>query len=78
MGKIQGPVVVVEECSANCGIADALCAQIHRVQKDVTVVGKDLGPQYIQHGSVDKLQEFYGIDAQNIAKTVMEVRQNEN
>ena len=78
MAKIQGPVIVAEECSANCGIADALCAQLHRVQKDLTVIGMDLGSQYIQHGSVDKLQEFYGIDAQSVAKKVMEVRQNEN
>ena len=69
---------VVEEIAGNCGICDTLAYQLRAHLPDCVVHGRDLGVQYIQHGAVDKLYDHYGLSAEAIANTIMEVNRDEN
>ncbi len=71
-------VVVVEEVCDGSGIRQDLAWKLSRRLKDVQVDGIDLGHRYIPHGSVHELYAHCGLDAQSIAKFVVEVRQDEN
>lgn len=68
------PVVVVEEVSGNCGIRDALAFEIRKQKPDCCVSGIDLGNQFVQHGSTQKLYDHYGLSGEKIAEFVQEVR----
>jgi len=71
-------VVIVEEVSANCGICDTLAFQITAKNPYCRVDCINLGNAYVQHGSVDKLYEHYGLSARKIADSILEVHQSEN
>ena len=38
----------------------------------------DLGHDFVTHGSIPELHEYYGLSAEKIAEFVREVHQNEN
>ena len=69
---------VVEEIAGNCAIRESLAENLRKVCANIHVAGVDLGSQYIPHGSVQKLYEQYGLSAERIAATIMEVFGNEN
>ncbi len=71
----NGAVVIVEEVSGNCGIAESLSHALHAQCPDCTVKELNLGHQYIQHGAVDKLYRHYGLDAESICSYILEVQQ---
>lgn len=75
---VNQKVVILEEISGNCSVCQDLAYQLRQIRPDCSVVGVDLGKQYICHGAVDKLYDCYGISAEKIAKRVMEVHQDEN
>lgn len=68
-----GPVIIVEEACTSSGIKEALAWEIHRLSPDCTVLGIDLGPDYVPHGSQEALYQYCGVDAQSIAKYTKEV-----
>ena len=72
------PVIIVEEVSGGCGIRDTLAMQLRIAGEKGTVNGIDLGHRFIPHGNTAQLHRHCGLDGESIAKSVMEVRQNEN
>ena len=71
-------VFVVEEVAGNCGIYDYLSCTLRNADPNYVVYGLNLGNQYIQHGSVEKLYSYYGLSPENIAKKIMEVHRGES
>lgn len=71
-------VFVVEEVAGNCGIKEQLSYHLSHVDSGYRVDGIDLGNQYIQHGSVDKLYDHYGLSPQKLAQRIKEVHCSEN
>ena len=65
-------VFVVEEIAGNCGIRDQLATLLRKKDPDCHVDGRDLGIQYIPHGAIDKLYDYYGISAEKIASSILE------
>ena len=79
MKKTAGKLVyIVEETSANCGIKDELTCGLLKIDPTLHIFGKDLGKQYVQHGSLDKLYNHYGLSGEAVAKSIMEVIRSEN
>lgn len=71
-------VVVLEEISGNCDVYRELAYELQQIRPDCSVLGIDLGKQYVRHGSMGKLYDHYGLSPEAIMKRVMEVHQGEN
>ena len=71
-------VFVAEEIAGNCGIREQIAYHLKLSCNDCTVSGVDLGNQYIQHGAVGKLYDFYGLSPEKIAQKIKEERYSEN
>ena len=71
-------IVVLEEISGNCGVYEEFAYKMQQIRPDCSVTGIDLGRQYVQHGSMEKLYESYGLSPEKIATRVMEVHCSEN
>ncbi len=67
-------VIVVEEVCTGSGIKEALAWGIRKYRNNCTVLGLDLGKQFVTHGSLAELYSHFGLDAQAIAKYVQEVQ----
>ena len=78
--KINGCkiLLIAEEVAGNCGIGTEIAAQILKLHPELNVITLDLGCEYIQHGSVDKLYAHYGLDGEGIARKIVEVVHHEN
>lgn len=70
--------LIVEEVAGNCGIGPNIAAQLLSVRSDLQIGTLDLGREYIQHGSIDKLYAHYGLDGEGIARKIMEVSRHED
>ena len=70
-------VFVVEEIAGNCGIRDQLATMLRKKNPGCCVDGWDLGNQYIPHGSMDKLYDYYGLSGEKIASSILEGYRNE-
>ena len=70
--------IIMEEICSNCGIGDTLSSFIYRNIPGCRVDHRNLGRQYITHGSVSELYHHYGLDGQSVSDFIMEVRSNEN
>lgn len=66
---------VLEETMANCGISGSLAKALHK--NNIRVTGMDLGEDYVPHGSCDQLYRHCGLDAQSVAKKILEVHSHE-
>lgn len=73
----NGMITIVEEASADSGIASELAFEISRYRRDICVRKIDLGHEYVPHGAVDVLYGEYGLSPQAIADFVQEAV-NEN
>lgn len=71
-------VFVIEEVAGNCGIKEDLAFQLSHKDPKYYVDGINLGNQYIQHGSVEKLYENYGLSPKKVAQRIKEVHNSEN
>lgn len=71
-------VYVAEEIAGNCGIREHISYILKEYDADYWVNGMDLGNQYIQHGAIDKLYDHYGLSAEKLAQSIMEVHCREN
>ena len=70
-------VYVVEEIAGNCGIREHIACVLEEKGLDCSVAGIDLGNRYIQHGSVNKLYDYYGLSAEKLAWSIKEVHYSE-
>jgi 1-deoxy-D-xylulose-5-phosphate synthase len=66
-------ILVIEEVSGGCGIAAEVAIEIEKIDTEFTVYCKDLGPNFVPHGSMDQLYKHCGLDAQSIAEYAQEV-----
>ena len=71
-------VFVAEEIAGNCGIREHISSLLQRIDDGYRVNGVDLGNRYIRHGAVDKLYDYYGLSAEKLARSIMEVQRSEN
>ena len=74
----NGKLFAVEEVSGGCGICQELAYEMQKCRPDCTVLGKDLGKQYICHGNLDTLYDHYGLSAEAIKTWIMEEYTVEN
>ena len=71
-------VFVFEEVNTNCGISRELALYLQASEKTRGFYVTDLGNDFVTHGSIQKLYEMYGLDAQSIVTRVEEVHLSEN
>lgn len=71
-------VLILEETAAGAGIGDSLCAQLSFRIPDLSVAMRDLGAEYVTHGSVAELYRKHGLDAGSIAEKMKEALSNES
>ncbi len=71
-------VFVPEEVSGGCGICQELSCGLQVTRPDCKVLGIDLGKNYVNHGSMDRLYDHYGLSAEAIKAYVMEAQKGEN
>ena len=74
----NAPVILLEETAGFCGIGDSFVCALHERNSKLRARKMDLGCRYIQHGCVDRLQEYYGIDPNSVVEFVQEVLKDEN
>lgn len=71
-------VFIAEEIAGNCGIREHIASLLMEKNTEYRVYGMDLGNRYIQHGSIDKLYDYYGLSPEKLAQAIMEVHRSEN
>ena len=71
-------IFIAEEVAGNCAIRESIAWELSKTVPTCRVFGADLGNQYIQHGAVEKLYDYYGLSGEKIAKAVMEVNRGED
>lgn len=69
--------VILEEAAAGSGIKEALAWKLRQISPECRVFGRDLGNEFVPHGSRDQLLKYCGLDAESIARYVEEVLQIE-
>ena len=60
-------IIIVEEACSGSGIGDTLARQLYQTIPGCCVRIKDLGGDFVPHGSVDMLHQHYGLDGRSIA-----------
>lgn len=68
---------ILEECSSDCGIFDAVVQQMHVLRPDCRIHGIHLPKGFARHGDMKSLYRHYGLDGTAIEKRIMEVLQVE-
>ena len=71
-------VFVAEEVAGNCSIREHIASCLKNKNEMFDISGVDLGNQYIPHGAIDKLYDYYGLSPEKLAQTIMEVHSSEN
>lgn len=70
-------VVVLEEAASGSGIKEALAWSLREAIPELRFHGRDLGKEFVQHGSQEKLLKTCALDMDSIAQFVEEVLQDE-
>ena len=76
--SLFGKSIDFEEIAGNCGIRDQLATLLRRKDPNCQIDGRDLGIQYIPHGSIEQLYDYYGISGGKIASSILEGYRSEN
>ena len=71
-------VLIVEEAATAAGIGHELVSHLSERLPGTEFAVRDLGGEYVTHGSVKELYREHGLDAGSIAKKMKEVLSNEN
>ncbi len=77
VGDIRS-AVVLEETMTGSGIREALAWEMKKTNPQCRVFGRDLGADYVTHGSVEQLHKVCGLDPSSVADYVQEVLKVEN
>ena len=65
--------IVVEETASGSGIREALAWDLAKLCPECRVDGKDLGRDFVPHGSLPELYQRCGLDGKSIAAYAREV-----
>ena len=71
-------IIVMEEVSGGCGIADTLALRIQNTDPKFRVFSRDLGGEFVPYGSVNQLYQHCGLDGASMAAYIQEVLAYEN
>ena len=74
----QGPVILAEEVCAGSGIGQELAWRLSTMCPGTRVAVRDLGHQFVPHGSQKELYKYCGLDGNSIAAFAKEVLAHEN
>ena len=66
-------LLVLEEVSGGTGIAAELALKLGPIDPSLRVYSRDLGANFVPHGSVNELYEHCGLDAKSVAEYIQEV-----
>ena len=69
--------VILEETAAGSGIKEALAWKLREADPECRVCGRDLGDDFVPHGSRNQLLKYCGLDSESMARYVEEVLQIE-
>ena len=73
-GQIAGEkLLVLEEVSGGTGIAAQLALEMCVIDPNIRVYSRDLGWNFVPHGSVSQLYEHCGLDEMSVAEYIQEV-----
>ncbi len=75
LGDCKKVLIVEEVCS---GIGETLAYALSQKIPYIHIHSVDLGNQFVTHGSISKLYQLHGLDADSITNTVQEVFFSEN
>ena len=74
----HGPVIVAEEVCAGSGVGQELAWKLGKLRPGIRVEIRDLGDQFVPHGSQKELYEYCGLAGNAIAAFAKEVLACEN
>ena len=66
-------ILVLEEVGCGTGIAGELALRLGAIDPSIGVYSRDLGSDFVPHGSINKLYEHCGLDAKSVAEYIQEV-----
>ena len=72
------PVVVVEETCVGSGIWEPFSCGLHLQMPGMSVLGMNLGADYVTHGDLSSLYRHCKLDAESIRDFILEVIPDEN
>jgi 1-deoxy-D-xylulose-5-phosphate synthase len=73
-GQIAGEkLLVLEEVSGGTGIAAQLALEMGVIAPNIRVFSRDLGRNFVPHGSISQLYEHCGLDEMSVAEYIQEV-----
>ena len=64
-------IVVLEEVSGGTGIAPELALRIGEVSSEIKVISRDLGNDFVPHGSLNQLYEHCNLDKKSVAEFIL-------
>lgn len=71
--KKTGRLYVLEECVSGGCVGEEIASLLVRAgQSPRKLILRNLGDGYVTHGSIQKLREEYGLDAESVAAEIME------
>ncbi len=73
-----GPVVIIEEACTGSGIKEALAWELMQKMPGLPIFGRDLGPGFVPHGSLEKLYQALGLDGDSLCDFILEGMSYEN
>ena len=76
--EVRGPVIVAEEVCAGSSIGQELAWRLGTLCPGIRVAVRDLGNQFVPHGSQKELYEYCGLDGKSIAAFAKEVLAHES
>lgn len=71
-------ILIAEETCTGSGIHEALSWELKKKNPALNIHAIDLGSHFVTHGSLGKLYEVHGLDADSMMNTALEVLKNEN
>jgi 1-deoxy-D-xylulose-5-phosphate synthase len=66
-------LLILEEVSGGTGIAAELALKLGPIDPSLSVYSRDLGANFVPHGSINELYEHCGLDAKSVAEYIQEV-----
>jgi 1-deoxy-D-xylulose-5-phosphate synthase len=70
-------IVTIEDNVVHGGLGSSVLQYVNTLDQNIKVMNLGFNDEFIEHGSIDKLYELYGLDVQGIVKSIMELKLKE-